>query len=341
MRNILVTGGIGYIGSHTTVELLNNNYKVFIIDNLINSDKKVLGDIKKIVGETKFNNLTFFKIDLLKLNNLDMCFNSIGSVDVCIHFASLKAVKESVDNPLLYYDNNITGALNLIKCLKKYNCKKLIFSSSATVYGNSNPPLSEDSITGNNLLNPYGKTKYMIEEILKDLITADKSMSVILLRYFNPVGAHKSGLIGENPNGIPNNLMPYILKVLSGELEKLTIFGDDYNTEDGTCVRDYIHIEDLAEGHIKALEKINKEKSGLFIYNLGTGNGYSVLDIVNTMKKVTGKDIPFVIGKRREGDSEIVYCSSDKSRKELGWEAKRDLNKMCLDSWNYIQNKKI
>ena len=334
-KNILVTGGTGYIGSHTVVQLLEKGYNVIIIDNLSNSDRKVLNRIKKIVGYNKYKKLKFFKIDLLNSNALNNLFNKF-KFDGCIHFAGLKAVGESVDHPLLYYNNNITGTLNLLKNILKYKCNKFIFSSSATVYGSSPSPLTEQSQVGIGITNPYGKTKYMIEQILTDIQNSNKNMSVVLLRYFNPVGAHSSGLIGEDPVGIPNNLMPYVLQVAVGKRDKLTVFGNDYDTPDGTGVRDYIHVEDLANGHLAALTKINKK--GIFIYNLGTGKGYSVLDLVNEMKKASGKEIPYKIGKRRAGDLATIVCNPAKANKELKWKAKKGLSDMCKDGWNWQSN---
>lgn len=338
MKNVLVTGGAGYIGSHTIIELLENNYKVYVLDNLVNSNIKVLDRINKIVGQKKYKNFYFYKNDLTKKISLKKKLNEIGKIDICIHFAGLKAVGESVENPLLYYNTNILSTLNLLECLEYCNCKKIIFSSSATVYGNSKSPLKEDSIVGNGLTNPYGKTKYMIEEILKDYSSSRKDFSVICLRYFNPIGAHPSGLIGENPNGIPNNLMPYIQQVLVGKREKLTIFGNDYQTKDGTGVRDYIHVVDLAKGHLAAVNKINKDKTGFFVYNLGNGKGYSVLDLVKMTEKLSGEKIPYVIGNRRKGDIDIVFCDPSKAKKNLKWSTEKNLEDMCRDSINWQIN---
>ena len=338
MKSVLVTGGLGYIGSHTVVELLNENYKVFVLDNLINSNKNVLERIKKIVGVKKSKYLFFYKIDLLKKNSLNKKLTDIGNIDFCIHFAGLKAVGESVDNPLLYYNTNIMSTLNLVEGLNICECKKLIFSSSATVYGSEKSPLTENNKIGNNLTNPYGKTKYMIEEILKDYVNSKKNFSVISLRYFNPIGAHPSGLIGESPNGIPNNLMPYIQQVLVGKRKHLTIFGNNYNTKDGTGVRDYIHVVDLAKGHLSAIDKIQQEKSNYSYYNLGNGQGHSVLELVKMTEKISGKKIPYIIGKRREGDIDIVFCDPTKAKNILKWETEKNLEDMCKDSFNWQIN---
>ena len=340
MKNVLVTGGIGFIGSHTLIELLEKNFIVYVFDNLKNSKIKVLERIKKIVGNIKFKNLHFNKLDLLKKTSLKKKIKEIGDIDFCIHFAGLKAVGESVTNPLLYYNTNLISTLNLLEFLEKCNCKKLILSSSATVYGNNKSPLNEEKSVGNNLKNPYGKTKYMIEEILKDYAYSKKDFSVICLRYFNPVGAHPSGLIGEDPNGIPNNLMPYIQQVLIGKLEKLTIFGGDYETKDGTGVRDFIHVVDLAKGHLAAIKKIKNDKRGFFVYNLGTGQGNSVLDLINMTEKISNKKISYLIGERREGDMDIVYCDPSKAKKELKWKTEKNLEDMCRDSINWQINNK-
>ena len=338
MKRILVTGGLGYIGSHTVVELLNDNYKVFVLDNLSNSNIKVLERIKKIVGVKKSEYLFFYKIDLLEKNSLIKKLIEINNIDFCIHFAGLKAVGESVDNPLLYYNTNIISTLNLIESLSICGCTKLIFSSSATIYGREKSPLTENNKIGNNLTNPYGKTKYMIEEILKDYVKSKKNFSVISLRYFNPIGAHPSGLIGESPNGIPNNLMPYVQQVLVGKRKHLTIFGNNYNTKDGTCVRDYIHVVDLAKGHLSAINKIKQEKSNYSFYNLGNGQGYSVLELVKMTEKISGKKIPYIIGERREGDMDIVFCDPTKAKNILKWETEKSFEDMCKDSFNWQIN---
>lgn len=336
MKTVLVTGGTGFIGSHTVVELLQNEYKVIIIDNLINSNIKVLDRIEEIVGE-KFKNLDFYKIDLINFNEIIENLKNL-KVSFCIHFAGLKAVGESVKNPILYYNTNILSTLNLIKFLEMSNCKKLIFSSSATVYGDSKSPLEEGSKTGNNLTNPYGKTKYMIEQILTDYVKSRNDFSVVNLRYFNPIGSHSSGLIGEDPSDIPNNLMPYVLQVAVEKRDFLTIFGDSYDTHDGTGVRDYVHVCDLAKGHLLAMEKIENLESVLLTYNLGTGIGYSVKDIVNMMIKVSNKKIKFKIGDKRAGDVDKVYCNPIKAMNELNWKAENNLEDMCRDSWNWIVN---
>lgn len=328
MAKILVTGGAGFIGSHTCVELLEAGYEVVIVDNFSNSKPEALNRIKKITGK----DFGFYEADLLDLAALENIFEE-NKIDAVIHFAGLKAVGESVQKPVEYYHNNITGTLMLIKAMRKYGCKKIVFSSSATVYGPVNKaPYTEDMPTS--ATNPYGYTKVMIEQILRDVYVSDNDWSVSLLRYFNPIGAHKSGLIGEDPNGIPNNLLPYICQVAVGKLEKLGVFGDDYDTPDGTGVRDYIHVVDLALGHIKAVEKVEGE-DGLFIYNLGTGIGYSVLDVVKSFEKASGKEIPYVIGPRRDGDIATCYSDPSKALKELGWKAERGLDEMCEDSWRW------
>ena len=332
---ILVTGGCGYIGSHTSVELLNNNDEVVIIDNLINSKKEVIDKIKEITNK----DITFYEGNVQDEKLLTKIFKE-NKIDAVIHFAGLKAVGESVQKPLEYYQNNLDSTLVLLKIMKQFNVKKIIFSSSATVYGNNpNVPFKEDYKTGGTT-NPYGTSKLIIERILKDLNIADPDFSIVILRYFNPIGAHKSGLIGDNPNGIPNNLMPYITKVAVGELPQLNIFGDDYPTKDGTGVRDYIHVVDLAIGHVKALNKVVKEK-GIYIYNLGTGIGYSVLDIVNAFEKVNNIKIPYIIKERREGDIAECYADSSKAKLELDFEAKYNIEDMVKDSYQfYINNRK-
>ena len=334
-KHVLVTGGSGYIGSHTSTLLLQKGYKVTIIDNLINSSQKCIDRIKEIVGNKLSKNLSFFKVDLLNVEELNNILFSIDNIDACIHFAGLKAVGESVKFPLLYYNNNLTGTFNLLNVLKKLNCNKIVFSSSATVYGTSIPPLTENSTVGIGITNPYGKTKYMLEEILKDLANSDISLGVVILRYFNPVGAHPSGKLGESPNGIPNNLMPYVQQVAIGKREKLTIYGNDYDTHDGTGVRDYIHVQDLAEGHIAALTKLDTTPNGFFTYNLGTGTGYSVLDMVKAMEKACNKKINYCIGKRRPGDLATVFCDPIKAKNELKWEAKLGLDEMCSSAWKW------
>ncbi len=327
--NILVTGGAGYIGSHTCVKLLEAGYGVVILDNLDNSCEKAVERVKEITGK----DLKFYKVDLLDYDATDKVFDE-NRIDAVIHFAGLKAVGESVDQPLRYYHNNITGTLNLCNIMSKHGVKKLVFSSSATVYGDPHTvPIKEDFPTGA-VTNPYGRTKYMIEEILKDLYVADNGWDIALLRYFNPVGAHESGLIGEDPSGIPNNLMPYIAQVAIGKRECLSVFGNDYNTPDGTGVRDYIHVVDLAEGHLKALDKI-KNSVGVVTYNLGTGIGYSVLDMVKAYKEASGVDIKYKIVDRRPGDIAQCYADPEKAYKELGFKTKYTLLDMCRDSWNW------
>ena len=328
---ILVTGGCGYIGSHTVVELLDDNRDVVIVDNFSNSSPNVLDSIKEITDK----DFRFYKIDITNENDLEVVFKE-NKIDSVIHFAALKAVGESVEKPLEYYYNNLNSTLVLLKLMKKYNVKNFVFSSSATVYGSPKTlPINEDFPLSTT--NPYGASKLIIENILKDICKADSSFNVAILRYFNPVGAHKSGLIGENPNGIPNNLMPYITKVSIGELPYLNVYGNDYDTHDGTGVRDYIHVLDLANGHLKALDKIHTSP-GLVIYNLGTGNGYSVLDLVNTYSKVNNVDIPYKIVERRPGDIAKCFADPTKANKELNWSCKYNLEDMCKDSYTFQLN---
>ena len=335
-KKILVTGGAGYIGSHTVIQLLEQKYDVIVIDNFSNSDPKVISKINRI----SMKSFEVYNIDIRDKKELERFFSSNKNIHAVIHFAGLKAVKESVDDPLLYYDNNVSGTINLLNTMKKHNVKNFIFSSSATVYSPDNKmPVTEYSKTGP--INPYGQSKFMVEKICQDLYNSDHSLNFIMLRYFNPIGAHPSGLIGENPNGIPNNLMPYILKVIQGELPHLNVYGNDYDTSDGTGIRDYIHVMDLAEGHVKSLEYLEKlnEQNILGcheIFNLGTGNGYSVLDVVKEIENVSGKKIKYVFAERRDGDVAEVYADASKAKKLLGWEAKLDLQKMCQDSWNWI-----
>ena len=327
--SVLVTGGLGYIGSHTCVELMNAGQEIVVVDNLYNYKKSSYDRIKALTGK----DFSFYECDIRNKEGLNEVFEKENITSV-IHFAGLKAVGESVRKPLEYFDNNITGTLVLLDVMRKHNCKKIVFSSSATVYGMNNvSPLTEDMEVGG-VTNPYGRTKFMIECILKDLYVSDNSWSICLLRYFNPIGAHKSGTMGEDPNGIPNNLMPYITQVAIGKLDHLNVFGDDYDTPDGTGVRDYIHVVDLALGHIKAVEKVEGE-DGLFIYNLGTGVGYSVLDVVKAFEKASGKKIPYVIGPRRDGDIATCYSDPSKALKELGWKAERGIEEMCEDSWRW------
>lgn len=328
---VLLPGGAGYIGSHTAVELLNAGKEIVIIDNFSNSKAQVLENIKKITGK----DFRFYEMDYRDKEKLKKVFSE-NNIEAVLNFAGYKAVGESVQKPLEYYDNNINGALALLEVMKKHNVKKFIFSSSATVYGDPEIiPITEECKTGGTT-NPYGTTKLFIEQILKDTYASDNTWDICILRYFNPVGAHESGLIGEEPQGIPNNLMPYIVRVAAGILPQLSVFGDDYNTPDGTGVRDYIHVVDLAKGHVLALNKLEKENKGLFIYNLGTGTGYSVLDMVRAFEKSTGKDVPYIIAPRRSGDIATCFADPKKAREELGWEATRSLEDMCRDSWNYI-----
>ena len=326
---VLVTGGAGYIGSHTCVELMNAGIDVVIVDNFYNCKKSSIDRIKALVGR----DFPYYECDIRDREGLDEIFKK-EKIDSVIHFAGLKAVGESVQKPLEYFDNNITGTLVLLDVMRKNGCKKIVFSSSATVYGTKNiSPLTEDMEIGG-VTNPYGRTKYMIECILQDLYVSDKDWSICLLRYFNPIGAHKSGTMGEAPNGIPNNLMPYITQVAIGKRDHLSVFGNDYDTPDGTCVRDSIHVVDLALGHVKAVQKVEGEK-GIFIYNLGTGKGYSVLDVVNAFKKASGVDIKYEIVGRRAGDLATCYSDPSKAYKELGWKAERDIEEMCEDSWRW------
>lgn len=326
---ILVTGGAGFIGSHTVVELQNAGYEVVVVDNLSNSSEKSLKRVEEITGKP----VKFYKADILDKLALEEVFQK-ESIDSCIHFAGLKAVGESVQKPWEYYHNNITGTLILLDVMRKHNVKNIVFSSSATVYGAPEVvPVTEECPKGE-ITNPYGQTKAMLEQVLTDIYKADNEWNVILLRYFNPIGAHKSGKIGENPNGIPNNLMPYITQVAVGKLEKLGVFGDDYDTPDGTGVRDYIHVVDLAKGHVKAIEKV-KENPGLKIYNLGTGIGYSVLDIVKNFEEATGINIPYEIKPRRAGDIATNYADASLAKRELGWTAENGIKEMCQDAWKW------
>ncbi|KZN15062.1 UDP-glucose 4-epimerase GalE [Marinomonas sp. TW1] len=333
MQTILVTGGAGYIGSHTCVELLEKNYEVIVIDNLINSSKESLNRVKKITGKS----ITFYEKDILDKDALDKIFND-HKIDAVIHFAGLKAVGESTQIPLTYYHNNLTGTLILLQAMQQASVFNLVFSSSATVYGEVNQaPYTEDMPLS--ATNPYGLTKVMIEQFLQDTYESHNYWNISILRYFNPVGAHKSGLIGEDPNGIPNNLMPYVSQVAVGKLKQLKVFGGDYPTIDGTGVRDYIHVTDLALGHIKALEKIaSQTQTSIEAYNLGTGNGSSVLEVVNAFKEASSKDIPYDIVDRRPGDLAIAYANAGKAKAQLGWEANQTLKDMCQDTWNWQTN---
>ncbi len=325
---VLVTGGMGYIGSHTTVELLKEGYEVVIVDNLSNSKELVKDRIKAITGKEP----KFYKYDVLNKEDMDKVFSE-NTIDSVIHFAGFKAVGESVAKPLEYYHNNLTSTFVLLELMRKYGVKNFVFSSSATVYGDAKIiPITEEAPLF--ATNPYGRTKLMLEEILRDLYSSDNSWNIALLRYFNPVGAHESGTIGEDPCGIPNNLMPFITKVAIGELKELSVFGDDYDTPDGTGVRDYIHVVDLAKGHLKALEKL-KTNSGLVTYNLGTGNGYSVLDIVKAFSEASGREIPYKITARRPGDIATCYSEPRKANEELGWTAEKGIKEMCEDSWRW------
>jgi UDP-glucose 4-epimerase len=325
---ILITGGAGYIGSHTCVELLKSGFEIVVLDNLSNSKKEALNRVKKITEKE----IKFYEVDLLDREKLEKVFYE-NDIDSVIHFAGLKAVGESVLLPLHYYHNNITGTLILCEVMNKFGVKNLVFSSSATVYGMPEQmPISEEDPL--KATNPYGRTKLIIEEILKDLYVSDNSWSIALLRYFNPVGAHKSGSIGEDPNGIPNNLMPFITQVAVGKLDKLRVFGKDYPTVDGTGVRDYIHVVDLAKGHLKALEKV-VGATGVEAYNLGTGKGYSVLEVVNAFEIAAGKKIPYEIVENRPGDVAICYADPSKAKNELGWTAEKGIGEMCRDSWEW------
>ncbi|MDR0979347.1 MAG: UDP-glucose 4-epimerase GalE [Lachnospiraceae bacterium] len=331
---VLVTGGTGYIGSHTAVELLKQGEEIVIVDNFSNSKPEVLDAIKDITGRE----FKFYNVDILDKQSLSKVFKE-NKIDSVINFAGFKAVGESVKEPIKYYYNNITGILVLLQVMREFDCKSIIFSSTATVYGEKNPiPYKEEypvAIT----TNPYATTKLFIEQILKDTCIADKNFKVMLLRYFNPIGAHESGKIGEDPNGIPNNLMPYIAQVAAGKLKTLNVFGNDYETRDGTGVRDYIHVVDLAIGHIKALEHMKNSNAGVQTYNLGTGIGYSVLDIINTFEKVTATKIDYKITERRPGDIAEFYADASKAERELGWKATRGIIDMCRDTWNFAKNK--
>lgn len=331
MSRILVTGGAGYIGSHTCVELLNAGYEIVVVDNFSNSKPESLKRVKELTGK----DFKFYELDLLEEDKLDAVFKE-NKIDAVIHFAGLKAVGESVQIPLHYYHNNITGTLVLCDVMKKHDIKAMVFSSSATVYGVPKAmPINESFPL--NATNPYGRTKLMIEQILTDLSVPDQDWSIALLRYFNPIGAHKSGRIGEDPNGIPNNLMPYISQVAVGKLEKLAVFGSDYETVDGTGVRDYIHVVDLALGHLKAVERVLSTK-GVDAYNLGTGNGYSVLQMVDAFKKASDKDVPYDLRDRRPGDIAMCYAETKKASELLGWTAKRGIEEMCEDLWRWQAN---
>ena len=328
MKTILVTGGAGYIGSHTLIELINNNFDVVVVDNLVNSSRESLQRVKQITG----HEIPFIEADVRDQSVLDDIFTTY-SIDSVIHFAGLKAVGESVAKPLEYYDNNLVSTLALLEAMRKHGVKQLVFSSSATVYGNpSELPLRETSTVGVGLTNPYGKTKYMIEQIIQDYCTADPAFEATILRYFNPIGAHQSGQIGEDPNGIPNNLLPYVAQVAIGKLQSVGVFGNDYDTPDGTGVRDYIHVVDLARGHVAALQHM---KAGSSIYNLGTGSGTSVLEIVKAFSKACGRDLPYEIKPRRAGDIAACYADCSKAERELGWRAELSIEQACADSWRW------
>ena len=328
MKTILVTGGAGYIGSHTLIELINNNFEVVVIDNLANSSRESLRRVEQITG----HEIPFIEADVRDQSALDDIFTTYD-IDSVIHFAGLKAVGESVAKPLEYYDNNLVSTLALLEAMRKHSVKQLVFSSSATVYGSpSELPLRETSTVGVGLTNPYGKTKYMIEQIIQDYCAADPTFEATILRYFNPIGAHQSGQIGEDPNGIPNNLLPYVAQVAVGKLQSVGVFGDDYDTPDGTGVRDYIHVVDLARGHVAALQHM---KAGANVYNLGTGSGTSVLEIIKAFSKACGRDLPYEIKPRRAGDIATCYADCSKAERELGWRAELSIEQACADSWRW------
>ena len=331
--NILVTGCCGYIGSHTCIELLNNGYNIIGIDNFSNSKTDVLDKIKKISKK----DIIFYEGDVANKELLNKIFRE-NSINGVIHFAGFKAVGESVKIPLMYYRNNIDSTLNLLEVMQEHNCKNIIFSSSATVYGIQDTTKYVETMSRGVQTNPYGRTKAMIEQILEDLYISDNEWNITILRYFNPVGAHESGLIGENPNGIPNNLMPFILKVAVGELKKLTIFGNDYETPDGTCIRDYIHVVDLAKGHLKALEHAFNNNSNLYVYNLGSGKGVSVQEIVDAFERVNNLKLNYVYGNRRDGDLPEYFADATKALNELNWKVEKNIDDMCKDSYNFILN---
>lgn len=332
MKTILVTGGAGYIGSHTTLQLLERDFQVVVLDNLANASPESLRRVENLTGKT----VTFVQGDIRDTAVLDDIFSQYD-IHAVIHFAGLKAVGESVQKPLEYYENNVYGTLTLCKAMRQHNCKNIVFSSSATVYGDPAAlPLREDMATGQPT-NPYGMSKLMVENVLRDLYASDNEWNIVLLRYFNPVGAHPSGQIGEDPNGIPNNLMPYISQVATGKLEQLSVFGDDYDTKDGTGVRDYIHVEDLANGHLKALDRIDLSM-GLDVYNLGTGQGYSVLEMVNAFEQASGQTINYKLAPRRSGDVAACYADPTKAAQELNWHAEKGLQDMCKDVWHWQSN---
>ncbi len=329
--NILVTGGAGYIGSHTCVELIAAGHSVVVYDNLYNAKEAAVERTRSITGV----NFPFILGDILDEAKLDAVF-AAHKIDAVIHFAGLKAVGESVEKPLEYYENNVSGTLALCRCMRRAGCKKIIFSSSATVYGATNEPPFQEELPLSTI-NPYGATKLMVEDILRDLAFSDKEWSIALLRYFNPIGAHESGLIGEDPQGIPNNLLPYVMRVAIGKLPQVNIMGDDYPTPDGTGVRDYIHVVDLARGHVAALKHLANDGAGARAFNLGTGNGYSVKEVVAAFSKACGHEVPSVIAPRRAGDAAFSFANADRARDELGWTAQLDMDKMCQDAWKFIQ----
>ena len=328
--NVLLTGGLGYIGSHTCVELLNAGHQAVIADNLSNAYGSVLDNIEKITGKKP----KFYEADVQDRAAMEQVFSE-NEIDAVIHFAGLKAVGESCRIPLAYYRNNLDSTLTLLETMEKHGCKKLVFSSSATVYGPDNPVPYHEDMPCHVATNPYGWTKAMIEQIIRDYVAANPDFSAVLLRYFNPVGAHESGLIGDDPNGVPNNLMPYIARVAGGQLEKLTVFGNDYDTPDGTCLRDYLHVVDLAVGHLRALDYA-AERNGVEAINLGTGNGVSVLELLHTFIRVNGVDVPYVIGARRDGDLARCYANAEKAERLLHWKTEKTVEDMCRDSWNFI-----
>ncbi|MBR0372382.1 UDP-glucose 4-epimerase GalE [Candidatus Saccharibacteria bacterium] len=331
MKRILVTGGTGYIGSHTIIELFKKDYEIDILDNLFNSKITVLDKIEEISGKRP----NFYEIDLLEYEKMRELFRD-NKYDLVIHFAGLKAVGESVEKPLLYYENNVGGTINLLKCMKEFGVNKIIFSSSATVYGEQpTPKLDETMPTGVGITNPYGETKHIIEEILKDVAESDSEFSAVILRYFNPIGNHPSGLIGEDPNDIPNNLMPIIMKVSRGEIKELSVYGDDYDTVDGSGVRDYIHVVDLAKGHVAVIDKM---KPGVLIYNLGTGKGTSVFQMIKAFEEASGEKLPYKVTERRPGDLAEIYADSSKAEKELGWKAELNVDDAMRDTLNYLNN---
>ena len=336
MKKVLVTGGTGYIGSHTVVELLKEGKEVVIVDNFSNSKQNVIERIKRITGK----DVTLYNINYLDRKQLEKVFEE-NEIDSVINFAGYKAVGESVKEPLKYYHNNVSGAIVLLETMQKYNVKKFVFSSSATIYGEQDDVKYVETMKRGQASSPYGTTKIMIEKILEDIYAADNSWDIAILRYFNPVGAHESGLIGEDPQGIPNNLMPFIMKVANKEIDHLNIFGNNYSeTKDGTCARDFLHVVDLAVGHIKALEKLDKENSGIFVYNLGTGNPYTVQEMVDTFIKVNNVEVPYQYAERRDGDLPIFYADSNKAKEDLNWVAEKTLEDMCKDSWNYVLKNK-